>query len=150
MRTVNIDELTRKLNTFRMEHLNNTFMSSELKESLYYLGFNRSVVSKLIKVFPFEDMGGEKLYGVPKDPIPRTYVNSLYEKYRQKAMESYYRRKNTSEEAEKTNEEVNEEKALEVLLSKGYQIKKLIGFDTARLQKENPEIYQKYLLYKLI
>lgn len=144
MRKVNIDELTRKLNTFRMEHLNDTFMPYELRVSLYHLGFNQTIVSELIKMFPCENIGGKKLYGVPQDPIFKDKVKQLYEDNREEEKRRRYLRKMGGEV------EISEEDALSVLQAKGYQIKKPVGFDAHLFQKENPEMYQKYLLYETV
>lgn len=143
MRKVNIDELTRKLNTFRMEHLNDTFMSYDLRVSLYHLGFNQNIVSELIKVFPCENIGGKKLYGVPQDPVFKDKVKQLYEDRREVEKHRHLRKKGGEVE-------ISEEDALSVLQAKGYQIKKPVGFDANLFQKENPEMYQKYLLYETV
>ena len=43
-----------------------------------------------------------------------------------------------------------EEKAIATLQAAGYQIRKIVGFDMERFQKENPVLYKKYLKYEII
>ena len=140
MRTVNIDELTRKLNSFRMENLTKSFLPSELRECLHGLGFSKSLIPRIMKTFPCEQAGEMTLYKAPKKPIHRDKVNTLYDETRRKALDN-------NGDSNK-NKMLNEESALAFLQAKGYQIRRLVGFDTERFQKDNPVLYKKYLRYE--
>ena len=76
MKKVNIEELTRKLNEFRMSHLNKTFTRDELVEKFHTLGFNAQVSGLLIPKLPYEVLGKSRLYSMPKDPIYKNLIGS--------------------------------------------------------------------------
>ena len=143
MRKKNLEELTKKLNEFRMSHLNKTFLSSELNEKLIELGFNKSAAGAISnKCFPYERLGKQRLYSMPKDPIHKGLVIGVYQKNRSYALKSYHSKK------ESMNDKMNEEEALQLLSSKGYQIRKCVGFDLEKFKNENPILYKKYLKYE--
>lgn len=133
MKKVNIEELTKKLNEFRMSSLMKTFIASDLRQKLTEIGFTTNIASSIMqRCFPFEKMGKSRLYGVPKDPIHKSIVASAYKK-----QTTYGKR-------------VSEKEALEFLIQKGYQIRRCVGFDMERFKKEQPTMYQKYLRYECI
>jgi hypothetical protein len=145
MKKVDIDELTRKLNEFRMDSLNKTFTGSELREKLCNLGFNPSVCGYIANTFfPYEYMGKQRLYEVPKTPIHKNSIESYYKKNREYARKSYEKKMSTNVQSQ------SEEEALALLASKGYQIRKCVGFDLERFAKENPVTYKKYLKYEIV
>ena len=140
MKKVNIEELTRKLNEFRMSHQNKTFTRDELVEELHALGFNAQISGLLIPKLPYEVLGKSRLYSMPKDPIHKNLIGSFYTR-----CNSYGRKSK-----EKISEQNSEEAALALLAKKGYQIRKCVGFDLERFQKENPIIYNRYLKYEIV
>lgn len=142
-KSVNIDDVTRSINEFRIANQTKSFTGSELAEALNKLGISRNVVSFIVKLFPFEKMGITKLYEMPKDPIHKSLVNSCYNKNREY-------KKNWLKKSNTPKEEISEESALKLLQSKGYQIRKAVGFDLKRFQKENPDLYEKYLVYEKV
>ena len=143
MRKKDLEELTRRLNEFRMSNLNKTFLSSELNKELVQLGFNKGTAGMICnKCFPYEKLGNQRLYSIPKDPIHKGLVVSVYQKNRDYASKSYHSKKET------VNNKINEEDALKLLSSKGYQIRKCVGFDLEKFRLENPVLYKKYLKYE--
>jgi hypothetical protein len=145
MRVLNIEEKTKNLNEFRLQNANKSFTYSELKEKLgQVLSKNNLVLASALKIFPFDMIGKSRLYSMPKEPIHISFVKAIYNK-QSKMMKEY--RSKTNE----PNKEVqSEESALKLLQSKGYQIRRVIGFDMERFQKENPALYKKYLRYEII
>lgn len=145
MKKVNIEEKTRQLNEFRMANLHKSFSGRELQDYLYNLGISRTIASALMsKCFPYEKMGSTRLYEVPKEPIHKSMLNGLYENFRNK------RNKYNSSKKGEIISQNSEEAALALLSARGYQIRKCVGFDLERFQKENPVLYKKYLKYETV
>ena len=139
------EELWEALNTFRMSHINKTFTSSEIIKELMNLGFGKNVAYNIIKKsFPFERMGNIVLYTCPKESIYKNIVIGAIQKQRDDA-NNYHKRKK-----ENIQKELSEQEALKVLSSRGYQIRKCVGFDVDRFKRENPELYLKYLKYETV
>jgi hypothetical protein len=148
MKKVNIDQKTQDLNEFRLANKNKSFTYSEIREKLgEILSKNNVVISAAIKAFPYEVIGKSRLYGMPKDPIHWTFVKNAYKE--QTNVQKKYASKVKKESLKESNDS-EEEKALKVLASKGYQIRKCVGFDLERFSKENPDLYKKYLKYEII
>ena len=137
----NLEELTQKLNEFRVKNIGKAFTSSELIEKLSEVGFNKSYAWGIMVNFPHEKVGTSNLYSITKEPIHINVVKSVFERYR-----NYRRNQVKSNKKEK----FSEEEALNLLSSKGYQIRKVVGFDLERFQKENPILYKKYLKYEIV
>ena len=132
MKKVNIEEKTRQLNEFRMANLHKSFSGRELQDYLYNLGISRTIASALMsKCFPYEKMGSTRLYEVPKEPIHKSMLNGLYENFRNK------RNKYNSSKKGEIISQNSEEEALALLSARGYQIRKCIGFDLERFQKDS-------------
>ena len=138
---INIEELTQKLNKFRMENVGKAFTSAELIEKLHEIGFNKSYAWGVMVNFPHEKVGSSNLYSVTREPIHVNVVKSVFERYR-----NYRKHPVKGNKKDK----FSEEEALNFLSSKGYQIRKVIGFDLERFQKENPILYKKYLKYEIV
>ena len=147
---VNIEEKTRKLNEFRIECINKSFTWSELKEIFKERGITTDpmTITNILKLFPFETIGHSKIYEMPKTPI---HISLLKKAWEERAK---YQKENKKKNISVTKEDLikisDEESALNLLRSKGYQIKKCIGFDVERFAKENPDLYKKYLKYEII
>lgn len=140
MRTVDIKEKTRLLNVFISQSRTKTFTYEELAEELKNITARKPVLSNLIKLFPCEQIGRSKLYEMPSKPI---YIGLVEKCWNYK----YERRNNASSSTPSVSEE---DAALALLASKGYQIRRVVGFDLERFQKENPDLYKKYLKYEII
>ena len=148
MKKVNIEQKTQAINEFRLANKNKSFTYSEIREKLgEILSKNNVVITAAIKAFPYEVIGRNRLYSMPNDPIHWIFVKNAYKE--QTNVQKKYNSK-VKEESLKEKNESEEEKALKVLASKGYQIRKCIGFDLERFAKENPVLYKKYLKYEII
>ena len=149
---VNIEEKTRLLNEFRINSGTKTFTYGELRKSLgNVLSKNNVIIAEAIKLFPYEVIGKSRIYEMPKEPIHKSFVKAFYN--RQASVQKAYYERNMSQKIKPQkveNTKSLEEKALELLSSKGYQIRKCVGFDLERFSKENPEMYKKYLKYEII
>lgn len=141
-RKVDVESLTRKLNEFRMSAINRTFTNEELYESLRALGFNKVTCGYIAGTLPYEKIGQSKLYSMPKDPIHKSVIAGFYSKQAKQRRECYNKAKLVN------NESITEKAALDLLNAKGYQIRKVIGFDLNHFQKDNPSLYKKYLIYE--
>ena len=145
MKKTNTVELTQKLNQFRMENSNKTFTREELKESLLSLGFNSQTEGAIVpKFFPYEKIGTNRIYNMPKEPIHKSAIEAVYESFRRT------RNKLRNQKKEEIHSKNSEEAALALLSARGYQIRKCIGFDLERFQKEQPILYKKYLKYETV
>ena len=149
MKRVNIEEKTRALNEFRVEASNKSFTYGELKGIFKERNITNDpmTLSGILRLFPFEKIGKNKIYEVPKNPIHISLVKKIW------ASRAEYQKKN-NEKKKAVNAipsiEISEESALAVLAAKGYQIRKCVGFDLERFAKENPDLYKKYLKYEII
>ena len=142
MKKVNILEKTRLLNEFRQAHKGQTIVNGELRKELgKIVGKDERIIGTLLKSFPSEKIGNKKLHEVPKDPIHVHVVRKAYETKNSYAR-NYFRDKNSEKPS------FSEEDALKLLESTGkYHIQHIVGFDMDTFQKENPELYQKYVIY---
>ena len=140
----NYEELTGALNKFRMEHLSKTFSREELVSALREIGFNNNTAQSILSFIPSERIGTSKLYTFSKDPIHKNQVEGVYRN------EAKLRKKSTQKLKEQRVENNSEEKAIATLQAAGYQIRRIVGFDMERFQKENPILYKKYLKYEII
>ena len=139
MKRVNIEEKTRLLNEFRMANVSKTFTRDELITQLKSLGIATQVIGIMIpKFFPSEKLGNSKLYGIPREPIHKSLVTACY-----KQANDYKRKKPISPVT-------SEESAIATLQAAGYQVRKCIGFDVERFERENPVLYKKYLKYETL
>lgn len=145
MKKVDVAEQTRKINEFIQNNQGKSFTGLELEEILHKLNFNKNVAYKIARsVFPFEKMGISTLYEVPKKPIYIDLIKNLY-----KSVADSQRKRIQGKKIE-VKEQNAEEAALAFLSSKGYQIRKCVGFDLERFAKENPVLYKKYLKYEIV
>lgn len=143
MRQLNYRELTGSLNKFRMEHQSKTYTREELVFELQKIGFAPAMAQKVMtKFIPSERIGKKKLYSFGNEPIHTSQIEALYQSVNNKK----YR---VMKEKIAINAS-SEEKAIATLQAAGYQVRKVVGFDMERFQKENPVLYKKYLKYEIV
>lgn len=144
MKQKNYEALTGALNKFRMEHQSKTYTREELVNVLCELGFNKGTAGMIIAKFvPSEKMGTSKLYSFGREPIHKSQVEAIYKKFATYG--------NTAPKKKSVPTPVSEEESLiEKMKEMGYQVRKIVGFDMERFQKENPVLYKKYLKYEII
>lgn len=149
---VNIEELTRSLNEFRMSNVNKTFTRQEIGEKLVELGFNPAVCGALIpKLLPYEKLGTSRLYSMPKEPIHKSQVENCYKTVRNYKAVSYHKKSTIENKKTPIVDAFTEAKevsdAIHLLLSKGYKVSRPLGLDTKQLLADHPELAQKYMRY---
>lgn len=143
MKKVNTEELTKKLNEFRMNSLNKTFTSRELQDEINRLGFTRTIASAIMqKNFPYEKMGGStRLYSVPKEPIHKSLIESFYKSARVKRND-YNRNKNNSSDSTVISEQQAWDKLVEVGIIR-------TKFNLNTLKSKYPKVYLDCLEYEI-
>jgi hypothetical protein len=146
MKKVNVEEKTRKLNEFRMSNLNKSFTGLELNDAITQLGFTKTMASKIAQLcFPFEKVGSGRLYGVPKEPIHKSFISGLYVATRKAANE---RNKIKAELPTKVDTKLlDKQKAWDILVEAGI-IKAKFNLNT--LKAKYPKVYLDCLEYELI
>lgn len=154
---VNIEELSRALNSFIQSNKNKTFTRQELGEKMSELGFNDQIIRLIIpKVFLFEKLGKCRLYTTPKDPVYMGVIEGCYKTARKYSKKYFSKAKENKTPVVKENKtpvvdnfaeakEVND--AIHLLLSKGYKISRPLGLDVKQLLTDHPELAQKYMRY---
>lgn len=153
MKKVNVEELTKALNSFIQSNKNKTFTRQEIGEKMAELGFNPQVTGIIVpKLFPYEKMGTSRLYGIPKDPIYKGVIEGCYKTARGYKTSSRKAAKKATKEMKTPivdnfaeAKEVND--AIHLLLSKGYKVSRPLGLDTKQLLADHPELAQKYMRY---
>lgn len=146
-RKVNVEEMTKKLNKFRMSNVSKNFTSKELNEALIGLGFSSAAARALAqKCFNYEFVGKSRLYEIPKEPIHKVVVNSVYEKL------CDYNRKFRSHNKEEINvvptqKRMTADDAWQTLIDAGLVKRK---FNLELLKSKYPSIYLECLDYEVI
>ena len=142
MKKVNYLELTEKLNKFRMEHLSKTYTYNELMKELKMIGISSVYASSLLcsGAIPREKVGKAYLYSFSKEPIHRSTIESLY----------FNRNSYINKKKDNSKPISQEEAAMKLLQEKGYQVRRVIGFNLEKFKAENPVLYKKYLKYEVV
>ena len=141
---INVEELTKKFNTYRLEHPQDAYTHEQLMLILKDLGFNKNISKRLTTFFTSQKIGKAKLFVFPNSPVHTSQISGLYEKVRNYNINYMRKFKKTIQET--PDELTDVEKALQLLSSKGYQIRKP-RFDIKRFAKEQPAMYAKYLVF---
>ena len=144
---VNVDEVCQTFNTLRQENLHKKFSPEEIKTLLAKNGIGNAVFRRMSQLNFFRTRsvpgkGNCKEYAFTDCPIYLGQFKKVYEDIRSS------RRKQKAGEPSGMRENLTEESALKLLKSRGYQLKKCLGFDEERFSEEYPELYEKYLIYK--
>lgn len=141
MKRVDIISLTQSFNKFRMEHQSKTYTREELLNELNKLGMNSAIAAMFIaKYIPSEKVGKSKLYSMPSEPVHKSQIVGIYD--------AYNNGRRSFKEANK--QLTDEEAAMKLLQEKGYQIRRVIGFNLEKFKAENPVLFKKYLKYEII
>lgn len=138
--------LTQNFNKFRMEHQSKTYTREEMVKELGKIGMNSAIAAMfMIKFIPSERIGNKgKLYSFPADPIHKSQIQGIYDAYNNR------RRSLNLGKKESTKQLTDEEAAMKLLQEKGYQVRRVVGFNLEKFKAENPVLYKKYLKYEVI
>ena len=141
MKKANVEELTRKLNEFRMSNQNTTFTGKELNQKLMEIGFSTVMASAVAqKYFPYEQVGKGRLYGVPEKPIHKDAIYVLFDKQNR-------RRNKKQEVGSNSSIKMDQQKAWDTLVEAGVIRTK---FNLTTLKSKYPKIYLECLDYELV
>jgi hypothetical protein len=146
MRTVSIKSKTEAFNRVRLENKSKSFTYVELIALLKAAGIPADIASMAIKhgFIDKAEVDGKMLYSFQ--------VTSLH----MDSMQSFYNEKNKKKKAWRDNAKqpaknaMTERAALALLQSKGYRIKRIVGFDLEKFAQEQPELYHKYAKYEYV
>lgn len=142
---VDVITLTQGFNKFRMEHQSRTYTREELLQELNKLGMNSAIATMFIaKYIPSEKVGKAKLYSMPSEPVHKSQIVGIYDAY------NNGRRSLKLERKEATKQLTAEEAAMKLLQEKGYQVRRVVGFNLEKFKAENPVLFKKYLKYEII
>lgn len=139
MKKLNAQELVKEFNQLRNREKGKTYTGKDLDTLLQKYGFNLRLLAEMKKAHVFISFrsGATKLFQFKEHPLFIDKMEEILKNYRT----------NVS----KPKEEVPvtpEDSALNLLKSKGYSIKKCLGFDEKKFAEDHPELYKKYLIYK--
>ena len=141
-------EYAETFNKLRQNQVGKTFLGKELDTLLKKYGFNAYLISELKRMHQFEMLqsGTSRLYQFKeKNPTGYEMMQTCIKVARQRMCEA--KKKPAPQEITQLTPEEN---AVKLLKEQGYQLKKCVGFDLERFQKECPQIYQQYLKYEYI
>lgn len=142
---VDLINLTQNFNKFRMEHQSKTYTREELIGELQKIGMNQAIAAIFMsKYIPSERVGKGKLYSLPTEPIHKSQISGIYEVY------NSGRRSLNLEKKESIKQLTAEEAAMKLLQEKGYQVRRVVGFNLEKFKAENPVLYKKYLKYEVV
>ena len=146
MKKVNIKTKTEAFNRTRLENKSKSFTYAELIALLKAAGIPLDITTLIIKhhFIDKEEVDGKMLYSFQ--------ANSLH----MDSMQAFYDEKNRKKKAwndskkSPVKDALTERAALALLQSKGYRIKRIVGFDLERFMMEQPEMYHKYAKYEYV
>ena len=145
MKRVDLITLTQSFNKFRMEHQSRTYTREELMSELQKIGMNQAIATMFMsKYIPSERVGKSKLYSMPADPIHKSQIVGIYDAY------NNGRRALRLDEKKSNKQLTDEEAAMRLLQERGYQVRKVVGFNLEKFKAENPVLYKKYLKYEIV
>jgi len=146
MKKVDIKAKTESFNRTRLENKNKSFTYQELITLLKGAGIPIDIATLVIKhhFIDKEEVDGKMLYSFQANSLHMDSMQAFYDEKNRRKKEWNDRKKSPVKEA------LTERAALALLQSKGYRIKRIIGFDLERFMKEQPEMYHKYAKYEYI
>lgn len=138
MKKLDAKTLVEEFNKTRLKNIGKQFTGKELDNLLYkYCGFQNALTGVLKRNGIFEmsrGIGAQKLYRFVDTPLFVDKMDKFLQEWRNRG--------------KRIPEQTQEEKSINFLKSQGYKIKVCRGFDVERFRKENPDLYQKYLIYE--
>lgn len=146
MRTVDIKSKTEAFNRTRLNNKDKSFTYQELIALLKGAGIPADITGMAIKHHFIDkaEVDGHMLYSFQ---VSSLHIDS---------MQSFYNEKNKKKKIWRDNAKpavknaLTERAAVALLQSKGYRIKRIVGFDLERFIKEQPEMYHKYAKYEYV
>lgn len=134
-------ELVEAFNKLRLQHADDQIVGTQLTKELSAAGFKGDVIALLKKnpeLFSTKRaFSGPKLFSFKENPL---YIGQLTA-----IMQSTKKPKGSFVKEEK-QPLFTEKEAIIFLKHKGYRIQKEVGFDIEAIRKDNPSLYEKYLI----
>ena len=145
MKKLDSKELTADFNSVAQKHKGETFLAEDLNKLLEKY-FNRSLIyaMKRANLFMVVQTGTNKLYQFKEEPLYFQKMDKILSDWRDKV----HNKKQSSVGEEPVLDE--RERAIALLKREGIVMKKCVGFNEQLFAKENPELYQRYLIYEEI
>lgn len=143
-------ELVEAFNSLRLQYLGEKVSGEELSRQLKAAGFNAETIALFKRnkeIFSSErKFGKPKMFSFMQKPL---YIGQLTAILQQaKELKASYNRNWKKPEEKKYS--FTEEEAVEFLKSQGYRLQKEVGLDIETLKKENPKLFEKYLILKTV
>lgn len=146
MRTVDIKSKTEAFNRTRLDNKSKSFTYQELVTLLRSKGIPADITGLAIKhgFIDKAEVEGHMLYSFQ---VASLHMDSMQSFYNEKNKKKKIWRENSKQPVKNA---LTERAALALLQSKGYRIKKIVGFDLEKFAAEQPEMYRKYCKYEYI
>ena len=152
-RRLNYKILCERFNKMKSEHKDDLLTREQAVELIHSTGINAGIAKALIRngILESEKVENKIFYSFRTGPLYKDQLESYYRK--QNAYSVKYNAKKRMEKQSVEDKplvgatEQNITDALQILKSSGYRIQKA-RFDLEALKKEEPFIYQKYLVYE--
>ena len=129
-------KLAEEFNKEAFDNRNREYSKAELMAALKARGLSNELTSYLIK---------SKGLNVRKNQKGKQFFSFKRENLTYDKIQAYYEGRKIAAPSE-----ADETKALTILKTMGYQIKKCVGFDEKKFSKDHPELYKQYLIYEQI
>lgn len=146
MKAVNIKQKTESFNRTRLENKDKSFTYAELTTLLKSVGIPLDITTLIIKhhFIDKEEVDGRMLYSFQTTSLHMDSMQAFYD-------EKNRRKKAWNDSKKKpAKDALTERAALALLQSKGYRIKRIVGFDLDKFAAEQPEMYRKYCKYEYV
>jgi hypothetical protein len=146
MKTVNIKQKTESFNRTRLENKDKSFTYAELTALLKSVGIPIDIATLIIKhhFIDKEEVDGRMLYSFQTTSLHMDSMQAFYDEKNRKKKAWNDSKKKPAKDA------LTERAALALLQSKGYRIKRIVGFDLDKFAAEQPEMYRKYCKYEYV
>ena len=135
-RKIDKKELCLAFNQLRTNNLNKKFNSTEFHEALRKLGISNKYAQEIAKTgsVRFRKMGNKTEYAFTENPLHYQQIEKIYA--------------DRGKHHKQASTPIDE--AIKLLKECGYRIQKPVGLDLKTLEKENPDILEKYRIFEVI
>lgn len=152
-RKLNYKVLCERFNKMKGEHKDDLLTREQAVQLFHSVGINVGIAKALLRggVLESEKINNKIFYSFRNGPLHKDQLESYYRKQNAYSVKYNARKKIEKQSSEEkplvgANEQ-NITDALQILKNSGYRVQKA-RFDLESLEKEEPFIYQKYLVYE--
>jgi hypothetical protein len=133
-------ELVEAFNKLRLQHANEQIVGTQLTKELSAVGFNGDIIALLKKnpeLFSTKRaFSGPKMFSFKENPLYIGQLTAIMQSTK-KPKGSFVKEKQPL---------FTEKEAIEFLKNRGFRIQKEVGLNIEAIRKDNPSIYEKYLI----